>query len=172
MDDDGEDVIAGSLTLQAIVRADEPRWDTLPLKAITGNVADAVMTSPDAVPDPANFEVLFTSDAAMQALNKTFRNKDAPTNVLAFPSGEERGEGDARFLGSLALGYETMAKEAAERGIPFADHATHLLLHGLLHLLGRDHGTDTERDAMEHAERLILERFGIPDPYEGSEPAP
>ncbi|MEM7695207.1 MAG: rRNA maturation RNase YbeY [Pseudomonadota bacterium] len=165
MDDDGDDVIAGSLTLQAIIRADAPGWANLPMKAITGNIADAIMTSPDAVGEPSSFEVLLTGDAAMQALNKTFRGKDAPTNVLAFPSGEERGEGDARFLGSLALGFETMAKEAAERGIPFADHATHLVLHGVLHLLGHDHGHEDEREAMEIAERVILERFGIADPY-------
>ncbi len=104
--------------------------------------------------------LLLTSDAAMQALNEKFRGKKAPTNVLSFPSG-----GDDAFLGDMALAYETCVGEADEKKIALRDHAAHLIVHGLLHLIGFDHQTDSEASAMECREAEILNGLGICNPY-------
>ncbi len=104
--------------------------------------------------------VMLTNDATMQTLNKQFRGFDKPTNVLAFSSEE------AAFLGDIALGYETVVKEAFEQSKPFDHHVQHLLVHGFLHLLGYDHLSDAEAEAMETLEIAILADSGIPNPYE------
>ncbi|MCB2080994.1 MAG: rRNA maturation RNase YbeY [Rickettsiales bacterium] len=99
-------------------------------------------------------------DTAIKALNAQFRGKDHPTNVLAFPD-ETEGR-----LGDIILAYETVASEAQAQHKSFANHTAHLVLHGLLHLLGYDHQSDTEAEAMEQFEIEILARMGIPNPYE------
>jgi probable rRNA maturation factor len=104
--------------------------------------------------------LLLTDDRAMQALNKRFRSKDAPTNVLSFPSG-----GDKEFIGDIALARETCEQEAVQRNIAIADHAAHLIVHGMLHLIGYDHQADAQANAMEHREAEILACVGISDPY-------
>ena len=88
--------------------------------------------------------------------------------MLAFPSGEAVERAVPAFLGGIALSYDRVIAEAVERGIPETAHATHLTLHGLLHLLGYDHETDAEREEMERVEVAILAGLGIDDPYEGS----
>ena len=102
-----------------------------------------------------------TNDAEMRVLNRTWRGKDAPTNVLSFPADEEISE--PGFLGDVVLAYEIARKEAREQGITLADHVSHLVVHGVLHLLGYDHKNDAER--MENLEREILGSLGIADPY-------
>lgn len=109
--------------------------------------------------DAPHAVLLFADDAALQALNRDFRDQDKPTNVLAFPAAG--GEG-----GDVALARETLAREAAEQGKAPRDHAAHLIAHGLLHLMGYDHMTDSEAAEMEALERAILARLGIADPYE------
>ena len=104
--------------------------------------------------------LLLTSDAAMAALNARFRGKDGSTNVLSFPSGEEDD-----FLGDIALARETCLAEAAEKGIAIRDHAAHLIIHGMLHLIGYDHQNDEDADAMERRETAMLEIMGVADPY-------
>jgi probable rRNA maturation factor len=95
-----------------------------------------------------------------QALNARFRGKDAATNVLSFPApGADAGLGDV----ALALG--VCEREAAEQGKTLADHLTHLTAHGVLHLLGYDHESDAEAEAMEARERAILAGLGVADPY-------
>jgi probable rRNA maturation factor len=116
--------------------------------------------------------VLFTSDDEVHALNREWRGRDKPTNVLSFPM-LEREELDALgtdgppvMLGDIALAHETCAREAAEKGVTLADHAAHLIVHGLLHLAGHDHiGSDAEAEAMEAIETAILAKLGIADPY-------
>ncbi|MBI1364466.1 MAG: rRNA maturation RNase YbeY [Alphaproteobacteria bacterium] len=107
--------------------------------------------------------ILFTDDATVRDLNRRFRGKDAPTNVLSFPSGA------AGLLGDVALAYETCAREAREKGVALADHAAHLIAHGLLHLVGYDHMDDREALLMERLETAILGAVGVADPYEEAE---
>jgi probable rRNA maturation factor len=116
--------------------------------------------------------VLFTSDAEVHVLNREWRKRDKPTNVLSFPM-LERGElealapeGPPEMLGDIALAYGTCAREAAEKGVSLEAHATHLIVHGLLHLAGHDHvDSDEQAEAMEALETRILAKLGIADPY-------
>ena len=116
--------------------------------------------------------LLFTSDEEVHALNREWRGKDRPTNVLSFPMLEREDllalapEGPPEMLGDLALAHETCAREAAEKGITLADHAAHLIIHGLLHLAGHDHvDSDEQAEAMEALEIAALAKLGIADPY-------
>ena len=104
--------------------------------------------------------LLLTDDERMRALNARFRDKDRPTNVLAFPAG-----GDGGFLGDIALARETCAAEAAEKGVALRDHAAHLITHGVLHLIGYDHQTEEQAAVMERREAAVLKSLGIADPY-------
>lgn len=108
--------------------------------------------------------LLLGDDAAISQLNKQFRGKDGPTNVLSFPPapGDQTGE---NFLGDIALAAETIVEEAQFQGKRFEHHAAHLAVHGFLHLLGYDHLTDADAQVMEERERAILASIGIPDPY-------
>ncbi len=123
---------------------------------------------------PKNFElsVLLTNDAEIQDLNKEYRQKDTPTNVLSFESGysldlQKGDQAPAPIpLGDLVLSYETLKKEAEFQHKSFQDHLTHLLIHGLLHLFGFDHEDESEADEMEHLEINILDKeFHIKSPY-------
>jgi probable rRNA maturation factor len=105
--------------------------------------------------------VLFADDAAVRALNKAWRGKDAPTNVLSFPAPEGF---DA--LGDIALALETVLAEARDQGKTTAAHAAHLIAHGFLHLVGYDHVDDADAEEMENRERAIMADLGIADPYE------
>jgi probable rRNA maturation factor len=107
----------------------------------------------------ANLTLLLTDDAQLKDLNRTFRGKNKPTNVLSFPS-EERG-----YLGDVALAYGVTAREAKSGKKTLPDHASHLVVHGVLHLLGYDHETDRDAKAMEPLEAKILAKLGISDPY-------
>jgi probable rRNA maturation factor len=109
--------------------------------------------------------VALSSDAHVQDLNAGYRGKDKPTNVLSFPAPPSPIEQAARFLGDIVLARETVRREAVERGIPAFDHVAHLTIHGLLHLLGYDHETDSEAVVMESLETEILAGLGIADPY-------
>lgn len=104
---------------------------------------------------------LLTDDAAVQDLNARFRDRDRPTNVLSFPAPASA----APHLGDLVLAFGVCAREAEVQGKSLADHLTHLTVHGVLHLLGRDHEIDADAEAMETEERVILSRLGVADPY-------
>lgn len=112
---------------------------------------------------PYEATILLTDDAEMRALNRTWRGKDEPTNVLSFPASDSPREDGA--LGDLAIAYETAKAEADQAGIPLSDHVSHLVVHGVLHLLGFDHLDDAEADKMEDLEREALASLGIADPY-------
>ncbi|NNM74405.1 rRNA maturation RNase YbeY [Enterovirga aerilata] len=109
--------------------------------------------------------LLLTDDASVRELNRQWRGQDKPTNVLSFPAEMASPPGEPRHLGDIALAYETVAREAEAEGKPLPNHMAHLVVHGLLHLLGHDHETDPEAERMERAEVLALEALGIPDPY-------
>lgn len=111
--------------------------------------------------------VVLGNDALLRRLNRTYRGKDAATNVLSFPYQRPPGTaGDADgFLGDVVLAAETVRLEAAERGIAPGHHLQHLVVHGLLHLLGYDHQTDAEAEEMEGLETQILATIGVADPH-------
>lgn len=111
--------------------------------------------------------VVFTDDKESRELNHRFRGKDAPTNVLSFPADVEapQPEHQELVLGDIILAYGVVAHEAEEQHKPFSHHMTHMVVHGLLHLLGFDHMVEAQADIMEAHERTILKLFGIPDPY-------
>jgi probable rRNA maturation factor len=107
-------------------------------------------------------------EAEGRALNREFRGKDHATNVLSFPAGYSIAE--RRYLGDIALCVPVLRREAAEQGKTLADHCAHLLIHGVLHLLGHDHEDAQAAHAMEVIERRLLARIGIADPYAASHP--
>lgn len=146
----------------------ECNWE--PLAERTANVAgegEPLLANPRLL-----VSLLFTSDSEVHTLNREWRERDKPTNVLSFPM-LERVEleglatvGPPVMLGDIALAYETCAREAEEKGVPLEHHATHLIVHGLLHLAGHDHvDSDTQAEQMEALETAILAKLGIPDPY-------
>lgn len=115
----------------------------------------------------SELSLVFTDDEHIRALNAGWRGKDEPTNVLSFPAFPPK-KGSARLppmLGDVVLAFETVAREAALEEKPFDHHLSHLLVHGLLHLLGYDHETEAEAETMEALERRILARLAIGDPY-------
>ena len=105
--------------------------------------------------------LLLTDDAEIQTLNRDWRGKDKPTDVLSFPASEL----DAPFLGDIAVSLGVTRVDAEARGIPLDQHLSHLLIHGLMHLLGHDHKDDTEAAEMEALEIAALASLGWPDPY-------
>ena len=110
--------------------------------------------------------VALSDDRRVQALNKRDRKKDKPTNVLSFPAFPvEVGGKVPPMLGDIVLAAETVAREAELEGKPLEHHISHLVIHGLLHLLGHDHEDDGDAEAMEAIERSALARLAIPDPY-------
>jgi probable rRNA maturation factor len=113
--------------------------------------------------------VVLGSDALVRRLNRTYRGKDAPTNVLSFPyqrpPGAAADAGAGAYLGDVVLAAETVRREAAERGIEPRHHVQHLVVHGLLHLLGHDHDTDAAAEEMEGLETEVLATIGLADPY-------
>lgn len=138
-----------------------------------GNEALAAMDS--------DISISLASDAALRELNRDYRGKDTPTNVLSFPGFDSeqdlagamagaRAGGPPLMLGDLILAYETVAREAEAQGKPFLNHARHLVVHGVLHLIGFDHESDAEAEIMEAAERRILSGLGVPDPYLNEHP--
>jgi probable rRNA maturation factor len=112
--------------------------------------------------------VILTNDSEQRQLNRAYRGIDNSTNVLSFAlsdSARQAPAGAPVLLGDVVLAFETVAREAAEQQKPLADHLAHLVVHGVLHLLGFDHENDTEAAIMEAREVAILERLGVPDPY-------
>jgi probable rRNA maturation factor len=145
-----------------IFRVDDPNWKKArgleaklkraARRALAHGGADGALT------------VLMTSDARLRALNRDFRGKDKPTNVLSFPA----AAGGENYLGDVALAYGVTAREARNAGKRLGDHAAHLVVHGVLHLLGYDHERARDAKVMEPLEVEILAGLGIADPYEAA----
>ncbi len=131
-------------------------------------ICEATLRAADFKKD-AEVTVTFTNDAEIQILNKQHRGKDKPTNVLSFPAydpDEPHPPGVPVNLGDIVLAYETIEREATEQNKTFNDHVMHLIVHGVLHLLGYDHEDDDEAEEMESLEIAVLRQFGIKNPYE------
>lgn len=153
---------------------EDPRWKDHGLTELASAASGAVFRALDV---PAEFEIslLACDDARIAALNEDFRAMPAPTNVLSWPSEDRAPDtagqtptpptGPDPELGDIAIAYDTCAREAAEQGKDFNDHVTHLLVHGVLHLLGYDHIDDRDAALMEGLETRILAKLGIEDPY-------
>jgi probable rRNA maturation factor len=110
--------------------------------------------------------IALSSDALVAELNGSYRGKPAPTNVLSFPATPMLPvEGEPRFLGDIVLALETMRREAADLNLPVEHHMQHLVVHGILHLLGYDHESDEQAQDMESLEIRVLARLGVADPY-------
>lgn len=115
----------------------------------------------------AEISLVLADDATLRRFNKDYRGIDAATNVLSFAATEAPGPdgGGPLLLGDVLLAYETLDREAEQQGKRFADHVRHMVVHGVLHLLGYDHETEAEAAAMERLEIAALDRLGVADPY-------
>ncbi len=141
---------------------EDPAWESLAdVEALCIRAVNAAFTG-----KPCTVDILLSNDAEIRALNKQFRKKDKATNVLSFPASlMPVPPGEMAHLGDIVLAYETMAAEAATANKSLADHVTHLIVHGTLHLLGHDHEDDADAVKMEQKERDVLATLGIADPY-------
>jgi probable rRNA maturation factor len=128
-------------------------------------VREAIAAAAARVPSGGEVSVLLADDTAVQALNRDWRRIDKPTNVLSFPSDAPKIAGAPALLGDIAIAFETLEREARAEKKPFLHHLAHLAVHGYLHLVGYDHQTDSEAEAMEALERETLAAMRIPDPY-------
>lgn len=161
------------------VTVEDERWLTLfedPEQALEPFVRAALDAGEGAVDgsrEPVEIGLVLTDDEEVRRLNRDYRGKDRPTNVLSFAltEGEEMPEtGGPVMLGDIVLAYDTVMREAEDQGKRAADHARHLVVHGILHLLGYDHLTDEEAHRMERLEASVLARFGLADPYAEDSP--
>jgi probable rRNA maturation factor len=154
--------VRGKLKIDVLI--DSARWKS------AGNIRTVVRR---AVAEAAGAQstsgselaIVLTNDSAVRQLNRLWRGVDAPTNVLSFPAATRQAEDEPAHLGDIVLAYETIAREARAESKPFAHHVAHLAVHGYLHLMGFDHEDDDDAETMEQAERKILRRLSIPDPY-------
>jgi probable rRNA maturation factor len=154
------------------VDIEEP-WPPADWPALAVRSAEAAAkVAPELANPRLSASLLLTSDEEVHALNREWRERDQPTNVLSFPmlSREEVVElspdGPPELLGDVALAHETCAREAGEKGVSLEDHAAHLIVHGLLHLAGYDHEISAmDAEAMEALETKALAMMGIADPY-------
>jgi probable rRNA maturation factor len=147
------------------ISAESEGWQRVPgIEACVRRAAEAAMRDGEA--PPSEISVVLSDDEHIRELNKHHRNMDKPTNVLSFPAARIKAPAGApRFLGDIVLAFETVEREAREEEKPLENHISHLVVHGVLHLLGYDHEDEDEANLMESRERQILSGLGIPDPY-------
>ena len=143
-------------------------WEALADRALVA----LAQVAPELANPRLSASLLFADDAEVHELNREWRDKDRPTNVLSFPMLERAdllslpGEGPPELLGDIVLALETCAREAGDKGLPLEAHATHLIVHGLLHLAGHDHEiSPTDARVMEELEIKALALLGLGDPY-------
>jgi probable rRNA maturation factor len=129
-------------------------------------VRDAVAAAAGALSTmDGEVSILLTDDSGIRQLNRDWRGIDKPTNVLSFPAAPQKAPGGDRFLGDIAIAYETLQRECDDENRDFLHHLTHLAVHGFLHLNGYDHETETRADEMEGLESRIMTRMKMPDPW-------
>ena len=171
-----------SVMTQALVECviEDERWHDLDLPDLAERAARTVLADRGLAPERFEIALMACDDARIAALNAAFRGRDAPTNVLSWPAQDypPRADGtappapapgppdDPAGLGDLALAFETCAREAREYGRTLDDHVTHLVAHGVLHLLGHDHTRDGDAALMEAIEVRLLASLGVANPYE------
>ncbi len=152
---------------------DSSNWVDVARKAATSAIAESAFPQLGSGPRSVELGVRLTNDAEVRALNAEWRGKDKPTNVLSFPMAEPREmddktpDGPELMLGDIVLARGVCVAEAADKSISIEAHASHLLVHGTLHLLGYDHHDDAAAIDMEAREVRALARLGIADPYAG-----
>jgi len=160
------------------IRIAHPGWDTISFGALAVRAVTTALEACEIDPENCEIAVLATGDSEIATLNQQFRDKPTATNVLSWPAQELLVEtpggtpvspqadafGDIA-LGDIAIAYETCAREAEAAGKPMPDHVTHLVVHGVLHLLGYDHVRDADATVMERREVAILGILGLDDPY-------
>ncbi|MER9370979.1 rRNA maturation RNase YbeY [Mesorhizobium sp. M0491] len=163
-----EDIISGdgNVPVDIDISVEAGNWpDEVSLTRLVDGAVKAAFAE-TGVAGCSELSLVFTDDAHVQLLNAGWRGKDKPTNVLSFPAFPfAQGGPLPPMLGDIVLAAETVAHEAALEDKPVENHITHLVIHGLLHLLGYDHETEAEAEAMEAVERAALARLAIPDPY-------
>ncbi|MGV6849955.1 MAG: rRNA maturation RNase YbeY [Marinibacterium sp.] len=160
------------------VLIEDDRWSTLDLARLARRAEAAVLGEMEIDPARAETSLLACDDARIAGLNGEFRGRAAPTNVLSWPAADlspddpggrphppEPDPGGDIVLGDIALSFDTCAREVAAAGIPAEDHVGHLIVHGLLHLLGYDHVRDADAARMEALEIKILTGLGVRNPY-------
>lgn len=147
----------------AVIVNDEAWPDNLEERAERA-VLEALKQSKAKLTGAAELSIVLTNDAEQRALNQQWRGKDSATNVLSFPQIEPFSP-VVGLIGDITLARETLEREAAAQSTSFADHFTHLVVHGFLHILGYDHLTDAEALQMESLETQILASLGVADPY-------
>jgi len=156
---------ASSVTLEVEIESHGDSWrDAVFNRGLIEQAARAAIRAALALPRGTyQVTLVLTDDAEMRALNRTWRGKDAATNVLSFPTHEKvKGPG---LLGDVVIAFETTSKEARAQHIAFDNHVAHLVVHGVLHLIGLDHIADADAERMEAIERTVLASLGIADPY-------
>ena len=147
-------------------------WDALAIEAVAATLRTTPYADILTAGYMAEISVRLTNDAEVHALNRQYRQKDKPTNVLSFPMVQDdlletladSDDGEV-LLGDIILARGVCEREAAEKGVTTQEHATHLIVHGTLHIVGYDHIADDEAEAMEDIERAALSQLGIADPY-------
>ena len=158
---------------------EDARWEGFGLAPLAERAARATLAALALPAEGFQIGLMGCDDTRIAALNADFRGKPQPTNVLSWPSDERGAEvagqapdlpapgpaEDPESLGDIAIAWETCAREAVEQGKPMADHVTHLVVHGILHLLGYDHIEDEDAALMEGLEVRILASLGVSDPY-------
>ena len=145
------------------IRIDDREWRVVPnLRKLARTAVLAVLRDDDVA-----IGLLFTSDARIAEINGQWRGKPGATNVLSFPvsAASPAPAGEPRPLGDIALAYGVISREALAQKKPFGHHVTHLIVHGVLHLLGYDHENEDEAGAMEAREIMILAELGMENPY-------
>ncbi|MEW6257908.1 MAG: rRNA maturation RNase YbeY [Pseudomonadota bacterium] len=159
---------ARSPVIDVDVLSEAPGWSDLAAAPdLAERAVRAALAEAADLEDDVAFEVsvTLTDDARIRTLNRDWRAKDKPTNVLSFPAADVPADVTPVPLGDVILAWETVRAEALDEGKSLGDHFTHLVVHGTLHLIGFDHESDAEAEEMEDTERRILAGLGIADPY-------